>query len=44
MGLMVAIDGHAKTMPIAGQLLGAVPLNDGSGNSVFQHFWLAGVQ
>jgi len=42
--LMAGVDGHAKTMDNQGQLLQTKPLNDGSGNYAFTHYYTAGVQ
>jgi hypothetical protein len=44
LGLMAAVDGHAKTMDFQGQLMKSQPLNDGSGNLAFTHFWVQGIQ
>jgi len=40
-GMMVAVDGHAKTMDYRGQLMATAPLNDG--NVAFTHFYPAGL-
>jgi len=43
MELLVGVDGHAKVMPV-GQMFTTTSLTDGSGDIVFNHFWLPGVQ